>query len=159
MTLGQRAGAAATILGLTATAGCATLANGRHQEVRVVSSPPGAQVWMNGTSVGMTPRVVPMRRRGAVILRIEKPGYSATITTVGRRPSWWSLGNLIFLNPVAGQGMSSSGQWLAFVALYFGGSLAVDTLSGGNSVRPRVVEVVLTPQVPEGGAGSWPTRR
>jgi hypothetical protein len=112
-------------IGVVTSCGCATLANGRHQEVRVV----------------------------------EKPGYSATTTTVRRRPSWWNLGDLIFLNPGAGQGMSSGGQWLAFVALYFGGSVTLDALSGGNSVRPRVVEIILTPQVPGSGADYWPAWR
>jgi hypothetical protein len=137
------------VVAMATSWGCATMANGSHQEVRVVSSPPGANVWMNGKSVGTTPTIVTMRRRGPISLRLEKPGYRPNSATVGRRPSWWSLGNLFFLNPYAAQGMDSSAQWFGFVALYFGGSLALDGWSGGHSVRPRTVAIELTPEVAE----------
>lgn len=137
------------MLAVVTSCGCATLANGRHQRVQVVSTPDGADVWMNGTHVGTTPVTVRMRRRGDVSLRFERPGYRAVTAAVGRRPSWWSLGNLVFLNPLAAQGMDSVGQWVTFATVYFVGAVTLDQASGGSSVRPRVVAVVLTPQPPD----------
>jgi hypothetical protein len=136
-------------LAVVTSCACATLANGRHQPVQVVSTPTGADVWMNGTHVGTTPVTVRMRRRGDAMLRFERPGYRPVTEAVGRRPSWWSLGNLVFLNPLAAQGLDSVGQWVTFATLHFAGAVALDQASGGNSVRPRVIAVVLTPHPPD----------
>lgn len=129
-----------------AGSGCATLINGRHQEVQVVSTPPGAAVWLNGMSVGTTPTTVTMRRHGPVSLRFEKAGYLPATMAVARRMSRWTLLNLIYLNPMAAQGVDSMWQWAAVAVPWVAGMVAFDAATGGGVARPPVVAVVLAPE-------------
>ena len=47
-------------------AGCATMRNGTSQRVAVTSSPPGAEVYVNGQPAGITPTEVTVSRRREV---------------------------------------------------------------------------------------------
>ena len=136
------------------TTGCATLANGRHQEVLVLSEPSGASIRLNGQDVGSTPTTVRMRRRGRALLVVDKAGYSPASIPVSRADSRWVFGNLIFLNPLAAQGMDSTAQWAASAAAWFVGSMTLDFLSGGAFKRPPVVTVTLTPVAPAGAVAA-----
>ena len=129
---------------LTAT-GCATMVNGRHQEVLVLSEPSGASIRLNGADVGSTPTTVRMRRRGVAVLVIDKVGYTAARISVSKRESGWMFGNLIFANPLAAQGMDSTDQWLASAGAWLVGSMTLDVLTGGGFKRPPVVTVTLAP--------------
>jgi len=125
--------------------GCATIANGRQQHVVVTSAPSGADVLLNGTSVGTTPATVRMRRREPAELEFRKAGFATQTVSVPRKVSRWVVVNLIYLNPLAAQGMNSVAQWFAWATGWFGAVLAVDFVSGGAYVRPPVVNVELTP--------------
>ena len=73
-----RAGAlAAAVL---ATANCATLyVNGTTQRIEVTSTPPGAEVFLDGEPVGTTPaEVVVSRRNRDRVIHIEKEGSGGT---------------------------------------------------------------------------------
>lgn len=125
--------------------GCATIVNGRQQHVLVTSQPSGADVLLNGESVGTTPATVRMRRRGPAELELRKAGFATEAVSVPRRVSRWVAVNLIYFNPLAAQGMNSVGQWFAWATGWFSAILAVDLLSGGAYVRPPVVNVELSP--------------
>lgn len=155
---GGRGAAGVMLLAALAASGCATMVNGRHQEVRVVSTPPGAAVWLNGTSVGTTPTTVTMRRRGPAQLRLEKAGYLPATTVVAKRMSGWTAVNLIYLNPLAAQGMDSVSQWAAVAFPWVGGMFALDALTGGGFTRPGAVSVVLAPEPPPGDEAAGPRR-
>jgi hypothetical protein len=126
--------------------GCATMANGRHQNVLVISEPPGAEVLLNGEPVGTTPTTVRMRRRGPANLELLKPGctFVATVAVDGS-VSPWVAGNLIVLNPLAAQGMNSVAQWMLSAIVWFGGAITLDVLSGAAYRRPQTVKVRLVP--------------
>ncbi len=136
---------AVLFLSALASTGCATMINGRHQDVLVLSEPSGAAIRLNGVPVGSTPTTVRMPRRAPVVLLIEKAGHVAASVPVGRSESGWMFGNFVFLNPMAAQGMDSMGQWMATAAAWFTGSMAIDVLSGGGFKRPPVVTVTLPP--------------
>ena len=55
--------------------GCATMFSGTTQQVRVKSKPTGAQVFLNGKSVGQTPVTAVVSRWGFHRVRIELAGY------------------------------------------------------------------------------------
>ena len=137
--------AIAVILLSAAMSGCATVKNGRFQDVLVVSDPPGATLALNGQPVGATPATIRVRRRADVQLQLQMPGYQSTTVRVPRRGSYWLLPNFIFLNPLAGQGFDSVGQWLRSALGMFGAVMTVDFISGGAFVRPNVMTVTLTP--------------
>jgi hypothetical protein len=125
--------------------GCATIANGRHQSVFIASEPPGAEILLNGQVVGATPMSVRIRRRGPAEIDLHKTGYKPSTVSIPKAVSRWLAGNLIFLNPLAAQGMDSVSQWLLSAIAWFGGSLSLDFISGGAFTRPPVVTVTLSP--------------
>ncbi len=132
------------VLVLTST-GCATMVNGRSQDVLVLSEPSGASIRLNGQDVGSTPTTVRMRRRGPAALVVSKPGYVDASIPVAKKESGWLFGNLMFLNPLAAQGMDSTGQWATSAASWFIGSMTLDIVTGGGFKRPPVVTVTLAP--------------
>ena len=75
-----------------ATAGCATLqTNGSTQRVPVTSAPSGANVFVNGQVVGVTPVEIVVRRRAAEHhVRVEGGGEQ----TLRRSISWWLLADV-----------------------------------------------------------------
>ncbi len=86
------------VAALVATASCATVGvNGTTQSVRVVSTPPGAEVYLDGRSAGKTPTELTVSRRNrAPEIRIEKSGFRAHARVMQRQESWWILGNAGF---------------------------------------------------------------
>ena len=68
---------------------CATSVNGPTQRVAVVSDPPGAQVYVNGAPVDVTPAFVDVPRRDPDLeLRLEKDGYEPTVLALERWPKF-----------------------------------------------------------------------
>ena len=63
---------------------CATVINGATQRVAVMSDPPGAQLYINDTPVGVTPAFIDVSRRDAVELRFEKDGCDPAVLTLKR---------------------------------------------------------------------------
>jgi hypothetical protein len=55
--------------------GCATIGDGPTQKVNVRTAPAGAQVFLNGRSVGQTPITARISRWGVHHVRIEMAGY------------------------------------------------------------------------------------
>ena len=83
--------------------GCATIMNGTKQEIEIVSSPPGAQVWIDTSDVGVTPLSAKVERGEDHNLRIVLEGYDPV--EIGNEHLWsgWIWGNLttaLFVLPV-----------------------------------------------------------
>lgn len=95
---------AIALLAITfAVSGCATVVNGRTQEVTFSSNPPGATVFVDGVNVGTTPAAANLTRDGSHMIRIEKPGYVAyETTTVTIESSWDAANGLLFYGMILG---------------------------------------------------------
>ena len=77
-----------------AMAGCATRKNGTTQLVRVTSTPPGAEVFLDGRSRGTTPTWIRLSRRSREPrIRIEREGHSHHMW-LRRGMSPWMLANI-----------------------------------------------------------------
>jgi hypothetical protein len=90
----KSAALALSLLALCCSAGCATIVQGRHQEVTINSNPPGAAFEVGGIS-GTTPAVVALPRKQkyhSVI--ISKPGYETAEVLVGRQINPSVAGNI-----------------------------------------------------------------
>ncbi len=72
---------------------CATVINGRTQNVSVSSTPPGASVFIDGAASGLTPTVVELTRNDTHTVRIEKAGYLLYLGTITPTASGWMFGN------------------------------------------------------------------
>jgi hypothetical protein len=121
------------------SAGCATIAHGRTQGIRVLSAPAGASVSVKGVSAGVTPaRIVLNRNESDVVLRLEKEGYRAVDVPLKRTLSGWTGANL----PLGLFGGAEGGNrgMIGAVAFYAG----IDFLTGAAySFKPTEVHVVL----------------
>jgi PEGA domain len=145
MTTTPRPVLAVLLVSALASTSCATMLNGPHQDVLVLSEPSGAAIRLNGRDVGSTPATVRMRRRGPAVLLVDKAGFAPTTIPVTDRSSLALYGNLIFLNPLAAQGMDSASQWATVAAGWFIAAMSLDFWSGGAFARPPVVTVTLPP--------------
>ena len=78
-----------------AAVGCATLqTNGSTQRILVSSTPPAAEVFLDGQAVGVTPVEVVVSRRAEPVVRIEKDGFRPSEQTLRRSTSWWLLADV-----------------------------------------------------------------
>ena len=87
---------APVVAALAATTGCATLeTNGSTQRVEVSSTPPAAEVFLDGQAVGVTPVEVVVSRRDPIpAIRIEKDGFRPSEQKLRRSTSWWLLADV-----------------------------------------------------------------
>jgi hypothetical protein len=67
----------ALVVIVSAIQGCLYLANGKTQEVRFESSPPGARVVVNGIQYGDTPTQVTLSRCQNYTVVVDKAGYKS----------------------------------------------------------------------------------
>ncbi len=105
--------------------GCATIIHGDEQEIIVSTTPPGAEIVIDGRSYGKTPTFVTLRRKHRHVVDLTLAGYQPTSETITRKFSWWYLGNLLFPGPVG---------------------IVADLLTGGvTDLRPRVLEARMHP--------------
>lgn len=84
-------------LGICATifTGCASLVNGRTQEVNISSNPIGATVYVDGRNSGITPTKVILSRKEDHMITLKKQGYRDQNISVIRSISGAVAGNLI----------------------------------------------------------------
>ena len=75
--------------------GCATIVQGRSQDIPLASTPPGAMVKIDGVQT-TTPGKVTLRRDQSYNAVFEKQGYPPQQAKLESTASWWLLGNLIF---------------------------------------------------------------
>lgn len=107
--------------------GCATIIHGKNQSVEIMSSPHGADVFVDGQPRGTTPLKTDLRRGEPHVVQIQKPGYltETTMTTT-------KLNATPILNVLLGGAPG----------------LAVDLATGSaTDVTPGKVGVSLEPEV------------
>jgi len=86
--------------------GCATVVDGPTQKIRVKTEPVGAQVFVNGHSVGHTPVAAVVSRWGMHRVRIEMAGYKPFEIPLEKR-----------FNQAAGCNVFIGGVWIVVDAL------------------------------------------
>lgn len=137
------------------TQGCATLHNGRHQEIRVVTDPAGATVEVRcgkPQPAAVTPATVRLPRRvEQCSLLLTRPGFHSETVVFDSSRSGWVWGN--FAAPVAGAASGTARQSdqafvdFSFGALLGGAGFGVDALTGAMwQLEPARVERKLTPK-------------
>ena len=137
------------------TQGCATLHNGRHQEVRVVTDPAGASVEVRCGKVqpaAVTPATVRLPRRAeSCSLVLTKSGFQSETVVFESGPSGWFWAN--FAGPgIGGTIGATRGSDQAFVDFLFGllaGGIgfSIDALTGAMwELEPASVERTLVPK-------------
>ena len=152
-TTGRRRCLALTISLVVALSSNCSLSRGRTQLVEVRSTPPGAEVSLNGEPMGETPLVVEVRRRDAEpVLRFEKAGFEPVERELARRRSGWFWGDFAvaaFFGGVAffgasissGVGPGTAGYGALWATAFLAPPLALGTAYG----FPYRVRGVLPP--------------
>jgi hypothetical protein len=137
------------------TQGCATVHNGRHQEITVVSDPAGANVEVHCGKVQpvvVTPTTVRLPRRvEQCSLILTRPGFHSETVVFDSSPSGWVWAN--FAGPIVGgvSGMTRHSDQ-AFVdfflgALLGGAGFGIDAITGAMwELEPAKVELKLIPK-------------
>lgn len=137
------------------TQACATVHNGRHQEIRVVTDPAGATVDVHcgkPQPAVVTPVTVRLPRRVEnCSLILTRPGFQSETVAFDSSPSPWVWGN--FGGPIAGGAVGATRHSdQAFVDFLFGvliGGIGfgVDALTDAMwALEPASVERTLTPK-------------
>lgn len=135
--------------------GCATVHNGRHQEIAVITDPAGANVEVRcgkPQPASVTPTTVRLPRRvEQCSLTLTRSGFQSETVVFESSPSGWVWGN--FAGPgVGGTVGATRHSDQAFVdfligALIGGAGFGIDALSGAMwQLEPARVERKLTPK-------------
>jgi hypothetical protein len=122
---------AATLL----STGCASVFLGSHDDLKVVTDPPGATARAGGASV-VTPGILKVARgKEPVVVRVEKEGFEPRELTVG-----WHRSGAAWTN-VVGVGLGATGTLLSTrCTMTWGGS---DGHCSGDAT-PLIVGAALT---------------
>lgn len=88
---------AALCVGAVVLTGCASMFGDNSRQVTVKSEPVGAQVFVNGMSVGSTPAIVtlPTYIYGSQLITLRKPGYQDISINVNSKFQMVGLWNLL----------------------------------------------------------------
>jgi len=134
---------------------CATLTRSRQQIVPVTSSPPGAEIIVNGVRKGVTPKLILLSRKVKdQTIRIECPGYNPFEIRMTRSYSSFHVLSNVVLGLVIGTAVA--GAWyLSRDETAPAGSLCVGTAVGafslidvatraGYTLTPKDLTVTLT---------------
>jgi hypothetical protein len=135
--------------------GCATVHNGRHQEIAVVSEPPGADVNVRCGKVQpmtVTPTTVRLPRRAEECsLTLSLRGFESETVAFESSPNGWFWAN--FAGPIAGGASGatrhSDQAFIDFlIGAFLGGvGFAIDGLTGAMwELEPARVERKLVPE-------------
>ncbi|MEO8382070.1 MAG: hypothetical protein ABI779_20585 [Acidobacteriota bacterium] len=136
------------------TQGCATLHNGRHQEISVVSDPAGANVEIRcgkTQPVAVTPTTVRLPRRvEQCSLILTRPGFQSETVVLTTGPSRWFWANFGALIVGGGSGATrhSDQAFIDFLlGAFFGGAgIGIDALTGAMwELEPAKIERKLVP--------------
>ena len=79
--------------------GCATIINGRSQNVEFLSMPTGADLTVGGLKA-TTPAKLTLTRKESYDAIFRTEGYPDRTVRIASVPSWWLLGNLLFAGPI-----------------------------------------------------------
>ena len=89
-------GLSAAVRGGVLLTACATIINGTSQSISISSQPTGAQVFVDGVPMGVTPVAPDLKRKDKHLIRIEMEGYEPFELQLNRGVSGWIAGNIIF---------------------------------------------------------------
>ena len=135
--------------------GCATVRNGRHQEIRVVSDPAGADVEVRcgkAQAARVTPATIRLPRRAEECsLILSRPGYQSETVVFDSSPSGFLWANLSgpIVGGATGATRHSDQAFLDFLlgAFLGGAGFAIDAMTGAMwELQPTSVERKLVPQ-------------
>lgn len=82
-------------------AGCATIMKGSSQNVKISSSPEGAQIKINGIPIGTSPMIVKLSTENEYQVSLELDNYLPYSIKITKSVSGWAWGN-IFLGGIIG---------------------------------------------------------
>jgi len=139
-----------TILSLMlilAASGCATVVNGRTQQVTFSSDPLGGAVFVDGTNVGTTPTAANLTRNASHSVRIEKAGYIPYETTTVLVESGWTAADDVLPLPFG----------LNILAGLLVARPADSSLGGMYDIRPTDVSAQLLSAAANPVAANAPT--
>lgn len=134
--------------------GCATVHNGRNQEIRVITDPAGANVEVRcgkPQAAAVTPVTVRLPRRAKECsLILTRSGFQSETVVFESRPSAWVWGNFAApgVGGVVGATQHSDQAFVDFFlgVLIGGAGFGIDALSGAMwQLEPARVERKLTP--------------
>lgn len=115
----------ATISVIVFLIGCASIINGKTQQISITSDPPEAQVAIDDADRGTTPLSMELSRKDRHTITVKLSGYKTQEIALDRKVSGWVWGNIIFGGLIG---------------------LAVDAISGGMyKITPETVNARLTP--------------
>ncbi|MCE9612323.1 MAG: PEGA domain-containing protein [Chthoniobacter sp.] len=117
--------------------GCATVVDGPTQQIRVKSKPKGAQVFLNGKPVGVTPVTTRVSRWGWHRIRIEMPGFEPYEVSLEKH-----------FNGNAGGNLFIGGVWIVIDAL----TGAIYDLGVSSEEQRKLVNNEWEKGDPHGGA-------
>lgn len=137
------------------TQACATAHNGRHQDVRVATDPPGAAVEIrcgNPQPAAVTPATIRLPRgANECSLVLTREGFQPETVVFESGPSRWYWANLAA--PIVGGAVGATRQSdQAFVDFLIGAAIggagfAIDAMTGAMwELTPAVVERKLVPR-------------
>src|SRR5271167_3258448 len=135
----------AALAGLCLSA-CATIIHGTRQEVGILSSPMGAEVWVDNVKMGETPVVAKLRRKDTHTVKLILPGYQPYETTITRSVSGWVWGN-IAIGGLIGLGVDAmSGGMYKLKPEHVTGDFAVERAAQNPKTDEIYIDVVMKPQ-------------
>lgn len=104
---------------------CATIIQGRNQDVLITSNPSGAEAGIDGIKV-VTPATVSLNRKKSYAIKIQKEGYKSKSSVISKGYSGWLWGNAIFGGLIG---------------------LTIDFITGARyKLIPESVDVILQPE-------------
>ena len=135
--------------------GCATLHNGRYQDVEVATDPPGATVQVHcgrEQPTAMTPTTVRLSRRAELCsILLTRQGFRSQTVVFNSRPSRWAWANFgpPIVGSVSGMTRHSDAAFTDFLlgAAIGGAGFGIDAMTGAMWERePARVERALVPE-------------
>lgn len=106
------------LIAAVACSGCASMANGRQQVVNISSTPSGADVVVDGATLGTTPWSGTIPRATSKTIMVKKAGYAdGSVTAEGKLSSTFWFGNGL-LTLLFGGGLFSSTTDIATGSAY-----------------------------------------
>ena len=82
-------------------AGCASIVNGDHQKVTVMSKPSHARLSVDNIDVGVTPKQINLLRKNEHVIKLDLAGYQTTSIPWQKTVSGWFFDN-IFIGGLIG---------------------------------------------------------
>ena len=87
---------------------CATVINGRTQQVSICSYPSDAEVQIDGDFEGYTPLIAELKRKNKHTVRIDMDGYEPYELILTKKVSGWVALNILFGGVLIGLAIDAS---------------------------------------------------